>query len=201
MKKRLPVIIGVILTVLLAVWYGNTNKTHKIYDNNVNTAVYSAIGVLTEGQTVSQSFVCQEDVLDGFMIKADVLGDYKDAVVTVEVRDAATGEVLSEAQETGDKIKARKLHYVKIPAITDCRGRQMVVEVSETGTADNNGINLFFQPGGGEGETLTVKGNVTEGVFVMKTVTERFDAETFLVMLFSEWFVWGFLWFLYRLFK
>ena len=35
----------------------------------------------------------------------------------------------------------------------------------------------------------------------MKTVTERFDLETCCVMLFSEWFIWGFLWFLYRLFK
>ena len=201
MRKRVPVMIGIILTILLAVWYGNTNKTHKIYDNNVNTAEYLAIGVLTEGQTVTQSFVCQEDVLDGFMIKSDVLGDYEDAVVTIRVRDAETGELLSEGQEKGSDIRARRLHYYQIPAITGCRDRHLVVEVSEEGTSANNGINLFYQPGGLEGEAFTVSGNATEGVFVMKTVTERFDVETFLVMLFAEWFIWVFLWVLYRLFR
>jgi hypothetical protein len=201
MKKKLPVIIGIILTILIAVFYGDTNKTHKIYDNNVNTAVYQAIGVLQEGETVTQTFTSQEDVLNGFMIKSDVLGDYGNVEVTLRLFDAETGEQVSQGTEKGSSVAARSLHYYKIEPVMDCKGRAFILEVSETGTSENNGINLFFQPDAEKAQGLTVKGNTTTGVFVMKTVTERFDIETFCVMLFSEWFIWGFLWFLYRLFK
>ena len=118
MKKRLPVIVGIVLTIVIAFLYGNTKKTHGIYDNNVNTAVYSGIGVLTEGETVTQTFICQEDELDGFLIKSDVSGNYEVATFFLKVMDAETGEVLTEGQESGSNVKARKLHYYKVPAIS-----------------------------------------------------------------------------------
>lgn len=201
MKKKLPVIIGIILTIIIAILYGNTNKTHRIYNNDVNTAEYQAIGVLMEGEIVTQTFVSQEDVLDGFMIKSDVLGDYANTIVKIRVLDAETGEVVSEGQEMGSSVHARSLHYYRIEPITECRGKAFVIEVREENTSENNGINLFLQPNADTNLGLVVKGNPTGGVFVMKTVTERFDLETCCVMLFSEWFIWGFLWFLYRLFK
>jgi len=202
MKKKLPFIIGVVLTIAAAVLYGNTNKTHKIYDNNVNTAVYQGIGILTEDNTVTQSFTCQEDRLDGFMIKSDISGNYKSAKVNLTVRDAVSGEVVATGVESGLNIKARKLHYYKIEPITGCYGKKFVLEVSESGSTVSDGILLYFQPGESvEQQELLLNGNSLGGVFVMKTVTERFDVETFLVMVFAEWFIWGFLWFLYRLFK
>ncbi len=201
MKKKLPVLIGIAITLFIACLYGNTNKTHKIYDNNVNTAVYQAIGTLSEGEIISQTFVCQEDILNGFVLKSDVLGDYEDTQVMIRVLDGNTGEILAEGQEIGKNIHAREQHYYKIDPINGCKGKKLILQVSEKGASENNGINLFYQPRGGSEEEFVVKGNETTGVFVMKTVTERFDVETFAVMLFAEWFIWGFLWFLYRLFR
>ncbi|MGO5547918.1 hypothetical protein ACTQW9_01360 [Lachnospiraceae bacterium LCP19S3_B12] len=200
MKKRLPVIIGIVLTIVIAFLYGNTKKTHGIYDNNVNTAVYSGIGVLAEGETVTQTFICQEDKLDGFSIKSDVSGNYGAATVFLKVMNAETGEVLTEGQESGGNVKARKLHYYKVPTISDCKGKTLILQVSESNTTATDGVSLYYQPSSETGKLL-VKNSSVSGTFVMKTVTERFDLETFAVMLFSEWFIWGFLWFLYRLFK
>ena len=200
MKKRLPVIVGIVLTIVIAFLYGNTKKTHGIYDNNVNTAVYSCIGVLTEGETVTQTFICQEDELDGFLIKSDVSGNYEVATFFLKVMDAETGEVLTEGQESGSNVKARKLHYYKVPAISGCKGKTLILQVSESNTTAADGVSLYYQPTDDAGNLL-IRNSSVSGAFVMKTVTERFDLETFAVMLFSEWFVWGFLWFLYRLFK
>lgn len=200
MKKRLPVIVGIVLTIVIAFLYGNTKKTHGIYDNNVNTAVYSGIGVLTEGETVTQTFICQEDELDGFLIKSDVSGNYEVATFFLKVMDAETGEVLTEGQESGSNVKARKLHYYKVPAISGCKGKTLILQVSESNTTAADGVSLYYQPTDDAGNLL-IRNSSVSGAFVMKTVTERFDLETFAVMLFSEWFVWGFLWFLYRLFK
>ena len=200
MKKRLPVIVGIVLTIVIAFLYGNTKKTHGIYDNNVNTAVYSGIGVLTEGETVTQTFICQEDELDGFLIKSDVSGNYEVATFFLKVMDAETGEVLTEGEESGSNVKARKLHYYKVPAISGCKGKTLILQVSESNTTAADGVSLYYQPTDDAGNLL-IRNSSVSGAFVMKTVTERFDLETFAVMLFSEWFVWGFLWFLYRLFK
>ena len=72
--------------------------------------------------------------------------------------------------------------------------------MSESNTTAADGVSLYYQPTDDAGNLL-IRNSSGSGACVMKTVTERFDLETFAVMLFSEWFVWGFLWFLYRLFK
>ena len=201
MKKRLPVVIGVILTLAVAIWYGFTDKTHQIYDNNVNTAVYSAIGIPHgDGYTVEQTFDCDEDRIDAFLIKSDVSGDYENAVVKLQVYDPETGALLSEGEEQGSNIKARKLHKYTVEPIEGYKGKPLRLVVSEENTTETDGITLYYQPGD-DNNNFIVNGNPTSGVFIMKTVTQRFDLETCLVMLFAEWFIWGFMWFLYRLFK
>lgn len=201
MKKKLPVIFGVLITVIIAVLYSFTDKTHRLYDNNVNTAVYTSIGVLSEGNVVTQSFLCQENTLDGFIIKSDVSGNYGDVKVAVRVLDAETGQVLAEGGEAGNKIRARSQHYYKISPLTDVKGKRLILEVTENGSTGTDGICFFYQPNSNSDGQFIANGTAVEGTLVMKTVTERFVWETFFVMLGAEWFIWGFLWFLYRLFK
>ena len=201
MKKKLPVVIGIVITIFAAYFYANTKKTHKIYNNDVNTAVYEAINVLQDSETISQKFICKENQLDGFMIKAGVTGDYEDAVVSVEVKDAKTGEVLTRGEESGENIRPRKLHYFKVTPLQECKNRELILEITEQHTSADQGILFYWQPQKNTEDAVSIKGEEKAGVFVMKTVTERFDIETFCVMLFLEWFIWGFLWFLYRMFK
>ena len=201
MKKKLPVLIGLVIIILFSVWYGHTDKTHKIYDNNVNTAQYQDLGVLAEGQLISQTFTCEENVLDAFLIKCNPTGDYGNVTVTVTVRDGTSGEVLSTGEEAGSNIQPRKMHKFSILPVTGVKGKSLILEVTETGAAPGNGIDLYFQPNDTSIGELQLDGNALPGVFVMKTVTERFDTETFIIMLVSILFIWGFLWFLYRLFK
>ncbi len=201
MKKKLPVIIGLIVVILFSIWYGFTDKTHKIYDNNVNTAKYNDLGVLTEGQVIRQTFTCEENVLDAFSIKCNPSGDYAGAQLTLTVLDEATGEVLTTGEESGSNIRPRKMHKFKVGQLTGVKGRELTLEVRETNSSPGNGINLYYQPAENTIGSLTLDDNALSGVFVMKTVTERFDTETFVIMLLSILFIWAFLWFLYRLFK
>ena len=53
MKKKIPVIIALILTIAAAVFMGNTRKANRIYDNNVNTISYADLGVLEDGRYIS----------------------------------------------------------------------------------------------------------------------------------------------------
>ena len=201
MKKKIPVIIGLIVVILFSTWYGFTDRTHKIYDNNVNTATYSSIGVIQADGEILQSFVCEENEIDGFYIKCDPSGDYSNTVVKLQVIDASTGKVISEGSDTGANILARKLHKFNIDPIKGYKGQTLTLSVTEEGSSDANGIILYCQPSNQSVGNFTVNGTVTNGVFVMKTFTSCFDIETFISVFVGVMFIWIFMWLLYRLFK
>lgn len=201
MKKKIPVIIAFILTIALAVLFGHTTKACRIYDNNVNSVSYADLGVLSEGQTISQRFICKEDTIHGFLIKSSVAGNHGPATVHLELKDAATGETLAAADEPGTVIKARKIHYYKTGELTGLKGKELELIVSERGTTPGNGILMYYAVDSDAEYFAELDGSALGGVLPMATATERFDIETFVVFLLSIWFIWGFMWFLYRLFQ
>ena len=66
---------------------------------------------------------------------------------------------------------------------------------------ENRGIGIFFQPLTQKGTELTISENRTEGTLILKTITDRFDFETFAVLLVFVVYTVVFMKFLYRLFK
>lgn len=200
MKKKLPIIIGLIATFAFAIWMGNTKKAHIIYDDNVNTASYISLGVNTQEQVLEQTFISEEDVVDGVAIKQTVSGDYGSVEVTVDILDDS-GKVVATVTEPGSEFRARKVHYFKTDQITGAKGKAFTVRITQANSTASDGIAFYYQVNADAGYKLSIAGNETDGVLVMKSITERFDVERFLVMLFAVWFIWGFMYFLNRLFS
>ena len=115
--------------------------------------------------------------------------------------DSETGETKAESEVSGKTVKARKLQSFPLGHVKNTLGRKYTVRLTETGSDETNGIAFYYQPESEESDTFRANGESRDGVMVMKTVTRRFDTESFIVMLISVWFIWGFLWFLSRLFK
>ncbi len=201
MKKKIPVIIAFIVTIAAAVLFGHTTKADRIYDNNVSKVSYADLGVLSEGQTIRQEFICREDVIDGLFVKSSTAGDHANVTVHLELNDAKTGELLATCDESGAKIRARKIHYYKTGRVTGLKDRDLVLSVSETGTTPGNGILMYYAVQKDPQYAAVLDDTTLNGVLPMGTATERFDPETFVVFLLSIWFIWGFMWFLYRLFQ
>ena len=65
-------------------------KAHPIYDNDVDTGVYQSIGLIPNDSYVQQRFICIEDVLDGFYLKTDVVGDCDAVTLVLSVFDVVT---------------------------------------------------------------------------------------------------------------
>ncbi len=201
MKKKIPMIIGLLVIIAFSIWFAFTYKTHKIYDNNVNTASYTDLGVFTEENSLSQTFTCEEDQIDGFLIKCNPSGDYSNAQIELTVKDES-GKVLSSASYSGSIVKARKLNkFLLDTPITGYKGQTLTLEVAESNSSTGNGITFFYEPDESSIGDLCVNGSPLSGVFVMKTITYCFDVETFITLLFSILFIWAFMWFLYRLFQ
>ncbi len=201
MKKKIPVIIALILTIAAAVFMGNTRKANRIYDNNVNTISYADLGVLEDGRYISQEFICREDVIDGFIIKSSVAGNHADVTVHLQLKDAQTGEILAEASEQGSNIRARKMHFYKMDTMSGMKGKDLILTVTEEGAQNGSGILMYYAPGQETQFRINVDGEELDGVLPMATATDRFDTETCVIFLLSLWFIWGFMWALYKLFQ
>ncbi len=201
MKKKLAIIVAFAAILMFSIFYGFTDKTHLIYNNDVNTATYTAIGVLGDSDVVTQRFISEEDVLDGFSIKSGVAGNHSAATVYLTVKDTETGKVLSTGSDSGANFRPRKMHKIFTDKISGVKGKELILEITEKGADPDNGIILYYQTLTDTDSSFQINGNDVNGVFVMKTITSRFDAETFIIILLSILFVWGFLWFLHRLFS
>ena len=70
-----------------------------------------------------------------------------------------------------------------------------------SGTGDNAGISFYLSEREGQGGMLKVKGQETKGILAVRTLTHRFDLETFFVLLGILAFIAGFMNVLYRMFR
>lgn len=200
MKKRLPVIIAFILTIAAAFFFAHIDKEHRIYNNNVDSLSYIDAGVLEDGEVYSQTLVCMEDVINGFRVKNSIAGEYADCIVRMEIRDAQSNELITAVEEPGSSFKRQKIHYYKTDELTGMKGRKLLVTLTESGSSMGNGILMYYVPQEGE-YTAMLDDRELDGLMPVATVTDRFDTETFIIFLLSLWFIWGFMWFLYKLFQ
>ncbi len=201
MKKKLSVIIALILTVVAAVFYGNVTRPARIYDNNVNTVSYTDLGVLTTEHSVSQEFTCRIDTVNGLQLKTGTAGDYALGGLHLEVKDAGTQEVLVSMDEPGSEFRPRKIHYFKTPELTGMKGRELTVTITGTGEDSANGITMYCAMESSPGHNAVMDGEELGGVLPLAVVAEGFNTETFVIFLLSVWFIWGFMWILYKLFQ
>ena len=63
------------------------------------------------------------------------------------------------------------------------------------------GVGFSYEPKTEKGTELLINGNNVDGTLIAKTVTNRFDMETFCVVLLFVLYIVFFVKFLYRLFK
>lgn len=201
MKKKLPVIIAFILTIAAAFYFAHIDKANRIYDNNVDTLSYVDVGVLEDGEVYTQVLVSKEDVINGFQIKNSIAGDYENAVVRLEVYDAETNELITAVEEQGSEFKRQKIHTYDTGELTGMKDKKLMVSLTETGSSMGSGIPMYFVPDEKAEYKANLGGNELDGIIPLATVTERFDTETFIIFLLSLWFIWGFMWFLYKLFQ
>ena len=159
MKKKLSwIILGVILIAFTCV-YAIVDKNNAIYDRTVDTSNYASIG-LEQGETVSQSFTSKEDKLDGINIKMSVSGqaDEKKISEVLKVED--------DKKVASGSASLEKTYTFELTAEQCEKDAQIIV---------------YAVPGADKEAPLEVKGEKAEGVMVLRTITHRFDIETFVV--------------------
>ena len=188
----------IVLRLSAAFLDAHIGKNNLLYDKNVDNSQYIPTGAVAK---IEQTFVGQEETLDGFRAKCQVIGDVTGMKVKYSLLNMESGE--KEAQGTADaeKIKNGRFYYFKFDTVKNCKGNKYKVIFENESVDESKGIGFSFQPETETGTGLTIKGVNTTGTMIVKVVTERFDLETFIVLLVFILYVAVFIKFLYRLFK
>ncbi len=198
--KRLKNVISIIIVLILAFVYAHIAKPNNIYDKKVDTSEYLSTGVVCEG-VIEQKFVCVEDTLDGVKAKVQVIGDVRDVQVKYSLIDNQLGQSVATGEVSAAEIKPSKFFEFAFDTINDTRGKEYTIIFENKNADESRGIGIFFQPLTQNETELTISGNRTEGTLILKTITDRFDFETFAVLLVFVIYTVMFMKFLYRLFK
>lgn len=196
--KRIKSLIVVVVIIAAALLYANIGKNNLAYDKNIDSSKYIATGSINR---IEQIFVSQEKTLDGFRAKCQSIGNVQGMKINYSLVDAKTNEVLATGVADATEIKNSKYYYFKFDTVKIKDGKAYKVVLENTSADENNGIGFFFQPQTEKGTTLTVKGVDTTGTMIIKAVTQRFDLETFVVLLVFVLYVVVFIKFLYKLFR
>lgn len=199
--RKIKVFIEVILVLILAFLYAHIAKTNIIYDKSVDSADYIGTGVV-EGN-IEQDFICKEDTLDGITAKCQLQGDASGTSIRMELVDQSTEEVVATSKIDAENIKNSKFNVFSFDTIENCKGKTYTVifENVNANVEETRGIGLVYQPMIEEDTSLMINEKSIEGTLIIKTVTNRFDFETFCVLLIFIVYIIAFIKFLYKLFR
>lgn len=191
--KIIKRIVAVILVAVIAFWYAHIDKGVPIYDRMMDNAEYSLTDV--SQSDAEQEFICQEDTLDGIQIKLQKLSTEEDGKVTIVLEDCSTGAEVAQSSLEYEKIKNGKFNSFSFETIKGCKGERYKVSLQKQPVA------VYQQPDTEKNTELKINGDKREGTLIMKSVTHRFDIETFGVFLLLVLYVGVFFRFLNRLFS
>lgn len=173
--KKIKKMAAVIILILIAFIYGHIHKTHAIYDRTVENDQY----IMLDGSQsqITQEFICEEDSLDGIQVKCQNLQEDPEAEIRVYLQDCENGGIVAKSVKKAGGIKTGKFNEFSFDTVSRCRGKAYKV------VFEKDFLALYAEKTSEEGTNLKINSEESEGTLILKTVTYRFDIETFCVFM------------------
>lgn len=173
--KKIKKMAAVIILILIAFIYGHIHKTHAIYDRTVENDQY----IMLDGSQsqITQEFICEEDSLDGIQVKCQNLQEDPEAEIRVYLQDCENGGIVAKSVKKAREIKTGKFNEFSFDTVSRCRGKAYKV------VFEKDFLALYAEKTSEEGTNLKINSEESEGTLILKTVTYRFDIETFCVFM------------------
>lgn len=173
--KKIKKMAAVIILILIAFIYGHIHKTHAIYDRTVENDQY----IMLDGSQsqITQEFICEEDSLDGIQVKCQNLQEDPEAEIRVYLQDCENGGIVAKSVKKAGEIKTGKFNEFSFNTVSRCRGKAYKV------VFEKDFLALYAEKTSEEGTNLKINSEESEGTLILKTVTYRFDIETFCVFM------------------
>ena len=200
MRKKIISCLIICVVIVLSYFYAHIDKNSYIYNRNSDTALFYGTGILLNNEEITQTFIAEENVIDGFNIKIATAGNVDKVVLSYSVIDEMS-EVIAQAKVPANALESNKFNRLEIPTIENTEGKQYTLVLSTENADEQNGVGFYIEPGRRENQQLTIKNNDTDGTLVARIISHRFDMETFVVLLGIILFVVMFMKVLYKFFK
>ena len=191
--KKIKKMAAVIILILIAFIYGHIHKTHAIYDRTVENDQY----IMLDGSQsqITQEFICEEDSLDGIQVKCQNLQEDPEAEIRVYLQDCENGGIVAKSVKKAGEIKTGKFNEFSFDTVSRCRGKAYKV------VFEKDFLALYAEKTSEEGTNLKINSEESEGTLILRTVTYRFDIETFCVFMLLVLYICVFFQFLNWLFS
>lgn len=193
MKSKMKWLIVLIILVLLAGAYSVVDKKVSVYDAEIDSSDYLSVD-LQEGNEITQSFFSQEEVLDGIMVKMAAVGNI-DGTILEYVLSENGEEIVAQGETSLRELKSGRFFRFYFDELSGCKNKLYEFQIKVKECDDNSSITLYYTNGRQQDTECVVEDEVLDGTVVLRTVTHRFDIETFVVtfcfliyvVLFMKW--------------
>ena len=200
MKNKIKVIIVALILVVLAAGYSIIDKNNAIYDTDVDSSDYGSLELEKRGN-VNQEFVTFEERLDGLAVKLTASGNIDNIEVGYELEEKETGKIVSEGTASLAELKNGKFFKFKFEQVTGCKDKVYVFHMHVDKCDEDSRIIVCVTDRAEDATSLLVNGEVRDSTIVLRTITHRFDIETFIVTICFIIYIVLFMRWLYKLFK
>lgn len=198
--KKGKLFIGIAALLIFAFVYAHIAKMNVIYDKTVDSSEYQSTG-WKQDTVIEQSFISKEDRLDGINIKCQTSGDISSVALCYSLEDTADKKVIATGKIAAKEIESTKFNQITFDTIENCKNKEFKLKIWTESQSDIEGMSYYYCIGTKKGTELVINGEKTEGTLIIKTITNKFDIETFCVFLIMIAFMIAFIKVLYKLFK
>lgn len=198
--KKGKLFIGIAALLIFAFVYAHIAKMNVIYDKTVDSGEYQSTG-WKQDTVIEQSFISKEDRLDGINIKCQTSGDIKSVTLCYTLEDLTDQKVVAKGKIAAEEIESTRFNQIKFDTVENCKNKQFKLKIWTESPSETEGMSYYYCTSKTEGTELVINGEKTEGTLIVKTITEKFDFETFCVFLLMILFMVVFMKVLYKLFK
>lgn len=198
MKNKLKIVMISAVIVILTLAYSFIDKAVPLYNSETDTSEYK-IMQLYDGDSLTQSFICKEDYLDGISVKISSIGDQAAVFLNYQLKKG--DNVLVEGETSLKELESGKFFKIRFDRIEQCEGQELSFTMSVSNDSGDNGVNLYTTSKINSKFILSENEVETDETLVLRTLTHRFDFETFFVTVCFILYIVFFMKWMYKLFK
>ena len=181
MKSKIKGIIIVLVIIIATRYYSVIDKNQPIYNLGYDTSEYSIDGM---------SFKMNENA-----------GSFRDSIlIGYELWDVSEDKCLIKGDTDIKKLKSGRFFNIKFDRISGCKDKEYLFRIIVKACEGQSGVNVYYTQGVEDATELTYDDNGVDGTWVVRTITHRFDLETFIVTFCFILYIILFMKALYRLF-
>ena len=174
----------------------------EIYDNNIDSTLYTNVGELTEGSKVSQQFTCTQNGLNSLELTMSNLGQECEAEYAWTLTETESEKVVAKGEFTAGEVDNSKNMVLKLSELEESKGKQYVLTIETESIKSEHGVTAMTTDRSlNEDGKLSINGKESLQVLVMKEQMKYFNTETFIVLLGLIAYLVFLITFLNRLFK